>query len=457
MGNAIIKKAEEFVDNYMENGTYAKRELIEEIIGTVVTLITNNPHATPEEHISLLLADVAAEISNIKKSTITPGMVVKVTAGNLEGIVCDGYTSTDSGILVTENTLFDQASVTKDFTSIVMYNLINEGVFNFDTKIKDLDSRFVNMEDLTIEEVLGFTVSFRTPGRVDDVEYSSDAYDRFINMTFDKESRGNYNYNDLGMMMLKEVMETVTGKTYAKLVKEYILDKANIKDIYTSLPEDRINDFTGSANQELGMGNDPKHIILNGKESHGHAGVIGSVKAMGEHGAINRGKDNIVPANKIIDSYTLGAKNRGVAGHTYPAMPGGLEKGGIDVSYSTKSYGCQGFTRVDHGNNCTYDCGYSIHANPASANKNDIAALEKITNEQRAMKGLNPFVFLKNYTVDGSTYSLVDSTKIIPLAKYDPMIEKCARTSIKLAFLGEFIKENASAKIQQDTKCLVKF
>lgn len=56
------------------------------------------------------------------------------------------------------------------------------------------------------------------------------AKDKLFNMKV--VSTGKYNYNDMGLMLMKEVMENVTGETYDALVDKYLIKSLNLKDTH---------------------------------------------------------------------------------------------------------------------------------------------------------------------------------------------------------------------------------
>lgn len=58
-----------------------------------------------------------------------------------------------NGRKMSDDALFDLASITKFYTQVVLYNLINEGYFSFDDKIKELDPRFINLGNVTIRDI----------------------------------------------------------------------------------------------------------------------------------------------------------------------------------------------------------------------------------------------------------------------------------------------------------------
>lgn len=79
-----------------------------------------------------------------------------------------------------------------------------------------------------------------------------------------------YNYNDMGLMLMKEVMEKVTGKKYNELFEEYIIKPYGLYETHLIVPEEKIHLVIGTPNMD-GSVNDLKANVLGGYS--GHAGV----------------------------------------------------------------------------------------------------------------------------------------------------------------------------------------
>ena len=79
-----------------------------------------------------------------------------------------------------------------------------------------------------------------------------------------------YNYNDMGLMIMKEVMEKVTGKKYNELFEEYIIKPYGLYETHLIVPKEKIHLVIGTPNMD-GSVNDLKANVLGGYS--GHAGV----------------------------------------------------------------------------------------------------------------------------------------------------------------------------------------
>ena len=192
-----------------------------------------------------------------------------------------------------------------------------------------------------MRDVLTFTAHFATDGRLSDKKTIEEAKNCLYNMK--GESAGKYDYNDMGMMLTKEVMENITGKSYQALVDYYIINKLGLKDTHLVLPKNKIERFTGSANFAVGMVNDPSALSVGGYS--GHAGVKATSDDLITLGnGVLSGK--ILPSDMLSDAYTPSIKsNRGIMGNTYTSHEQGTEMSYVSRLSPKKAFAVQGSTR----------------------------------------------------------------------------------------------------------------
>ena len=195
----LEKIINELTDELLIRGTYANREEITAILNEAAEVIKKNKDATPEEIVEAFIASNVEVFEDIRRKYPTPGYTSTISVDNINVKIYGGNINL-LGEEMPENALFDIASMTKFYTEAVVYNLIKDGYFNLDSKISDLDNRFTNLGDLTINDVLTFTTEFRTDGRIEDSSTSDMAKDKLFNMKV--VSTGKYNYNDMGLMQI---------------------------------------------------------------------------------------------------------------------------------------------------------------------------------------------------------------------------------------------------------------
>jgi CubicO group peptidase (beta-lactamase class C family) len=140
----------------------------------------------------------------------------------------------------TPDTKFRLGSITKQFTSMVIMQLVGEGKIKLDDKMTVYlpEYRKETGDKVTIRHLLTHTSGIpsytsmpgffqnksRDPYKVDDFvkQYASG------DLEFEPGSK--YVYNNSGYFLLGAIIEKVTGKSYAEAVKERIFDPLGMKD-----------------------------------------------------------------------------------------------------------------------------------------------------------------------------------------------------------------------------------
>lgn len=437
---------ENFLDQVQKEGTYATREDLAEATKKMLEIVKANKDSTPEELVEAVIEDNIHFLEDMRNNYPVPGYTVGMKVGNINVKLYGGYMD-ETKRQMSEDALFDIASITKLYTQIIAYNLIKEGYFSYEDKINDLDPRFSQVGDLTVGDVLTFTTEFKTNGRLSDKETISEAKDCLYNMNV--VATGKYNYNDMGMMLMKEVMENVTGKSYEDLLKEYITDKLVLNDTHLVIPSSKIERLTGTPNAKYGMVNDPSALSVGGYS--GHAGIkvtsddlirLGKGFLSGTIFPIESQKDAYTPG---ISIYPEGGKaNRGIMGNTYTAHEKGLAITYIDKLSPIQSFVSQGSTRTQL--TIGPDSVSTILLNPSSMGIERAKEEEAKINATRQAKGQAPLSLVKEFTFDRNgnkvKYQLIDARQMAPDSKtMEPIITMNAITSLRLRFLNEVIKE----------------
>lgn len=432
------KILENFLDDVQREGTYATREELEAATKPMLEIIQKKPDATPEELVEAVIQDDIQFLEELRSNYPIPGYTVGMQAGNIS-VKMLGGTMGVTGKDMREDAIFDVASTSKFYTQIIAYNLLKEGAFTLDDKVKDLDSRFKNVGDLTMRDVLTFNAHFDTAGRLSDQRTIEEAKDCLYNMK--GALAGKHDYNDMGMMLTKEVMENVTGKSYQELVDYYIVDKLGLKDTHLVLPKNKIERFTGSANFAVGMVNDPSALAVGGYS--GHAGIkttSDDLISLGD--GVLTGK--ILPSEMLSDAYTPGIKaNRGIMGNTYTSHEQGTAMTYVSRLAPKKAFAVQGSTR----NNVVMgpDSISTILVSSCAMGLERAREEEAKVNTKRAEEGKSPLSLVKEFTYDRDGrevhYNLVDVRQMLPSgATVERIINKNAELSLKLNFLNTVIK-----------------
>ena len=196
-------------------------------------------------------------------------------------------------------TVFDIASITKLYTEFVLFAFLKEYQLSLDTKIKDLTTEYVSIQDKTIFDLLEFKSTYRTKIDIRNCTNSEDAIKALRTVYILPEKEGFYLYTDLPIMILTDIMEMYTQKSYKELFSKYIIEKYDLRDTYLEFDDDRYVTIN------KGLVNDPKANIMGGY--YGHAGIKTTGKdfnAFLYHVMKSEYVELFVTASRVIDDVT---------------------------------------------------------------------------------------------------------------------------------------------------------
>lgn len=435
----IDKIFENFITNVKKDGVHASIDEIKEATNLMIEIIKQHKDATPEEMIEYVIKDNIDFIEQIKSKYYFPGYTIGAIVGNIN-IKLLGGNLDDNGRKMDPNALFDIASISKFYTQTIIYNLIKEGKLSFASKIYELDDRFINLKDITIRDITSFTTTFMTNGRINEKTNIEEAYKTLYSVKAIDAQK--YNYNDIGMMIMKEVAERITGIPYKDLVDKYIISRYNLKSTFLSVPFEKKHLITGTPNMENVAVNDSNANALGGYS--GHAGIFASSDDLLKLGS-NLVQGKVIDESMIDDIYLEGsAKGRGKMGNVYVSNPKGVDVSYVDRLEPIRSFALQGSTRV-HLNGNKYSVS-TLLLNPASMSLEKALENEEKINQIRVLDGKNPLSLVRKFTFDDfgnpKQYNLVDVRQMLPSGKtVEPLLTMNAKMILRLRFLNEFIKE----------------
>lgn len=147
----------------------------------------------------------------------------------------NGTTEKDSSTSkILESTRFDIASLTKTFTAILVHQAVEEGRFNFQSTIQELDPKFQNLNNITILDLLCHNQEIWTEGYLGDVknkeEFSKILYTAYIKSTHPK-------YVDVHYIILSVILEKIYQCGFESLLEEKISKPLNLKNTSFQLKE----------------------------------------------------------------------------------------------------------------------------------------------------------------------------------------------------------------------------
>ena len=142
-----------------------------------------------------------------------------------------GYADRDSLIPNTLDTKFRIASTTKQFTAILILQLVEEGTLNLDDKLTDIITEYPESEGngITVGQLLTHRSGIIGEPKVPDLDkiekrYHSQAQMLELITSFDLASNpgSRYEYSNFGYYLLGLIIERVSGKSYGELLQEKI-------------------------------------------------------------------------------------------------------------------------------------------------------------------------------------------------------------------------------------------
>ncbi len=141
-----------------------------------------------------------------------------------------GYKNVDSKLLNNENTIYQIGSVTKQFTSVIILKLAEQGKLSLNDKLSKYFPDLPSAEKITIENLLSHTSGIWN--YTNDANFMQTRVDRPLSRDsmlllikykpLDFEPGIKYSYSNSGYMLLGYIIEKVTGKKYEQVVRQTI-------------------------------------------------------------------------------------------------------------------------------------------------------------------------------------------------------------------------------------------
>lgn len=139
---------------------------------------------------------------------------------------------------VDEKTTYNAFSVTKTFTALAILQLSKAGKLNVDKPVTQYLTGFPYGGEITIRHLLTHTSGLPNPIPLSwihlESEHENFDRDTFFQSIFDKKKKvkfkpnEKFSYSNLGYVILGQLIEKVSGKTYEKYITENIIERLNI-------------------------------------------------------------------------------------------------------------------------------------------------------------------------------------------------------------------------------------
>lgn len=185
----------------------------------------------------IITSDLKKLIRTLVENGTNAAVVIGLVDSNGTQFYSYGKTSEGSNAtIVDENTIFNIGSITKTFTTILLADIVNEGKIKLDDPIENYLPSSVkvptyNGQKITIEVLATHTSGLpeNPPNlNMNDTKsyskYSSEQlYQSLSNIMIITAPGTNFEYSNMGMAILGDILATKTGIPYEKLVKNRIL------------------------------------------------------------------------------------------------------------------------------------------------------------------------------------------------------------------------------------------
>src|SRR5215213_5279984 len=151
-----------------------------------------------------------------------------------------GMANMEWGIPNTPDTRFRLGSITKQFTSMLILQLVEQGKIKLDGKLSDYlpDYRKDVGDKVTVHHLLTHTSGIPSytsaPGFFENVSRNpykaADFVKKYASGDLEFEPGSKFSYNNSGYFLLGAIIERIAGKPYEQVLKEKILDPAGMKN-----------------------------------------------------------------------------------------------------------------------------------------------------------------------------------------------------------------------------------
>ena len=151
-----------------------------------------------------------------------------------------GMADLENNIKTKSNHVFEIGSITKQFTSVSILMLEEQGKLSVNDEItKYIEDYPTQGKTITIHHLLNHTsgiksytnmANFMTHARTDMTP--TELIDKFKNEPMEFDPGTQFNYNNSGYILLGHIIEVVSGQSYAEFIKANIFDKLDMTSSY---------------------------------------------------------------------------------------------------------------------------------------------------------------------------------------------------------------------------------
>jgi teichoic acid D-alanine hydrolase len=159
------------------------------------------------------------------------GVVLVSTKGKIDFLKSAGFANRQTGTLITTQSKFKIASITKTFTAVLTLQLVEQGKLKLTDQISQYlpDYEGEGKDKVTLHHLLTYSSGIANePEKLEMLPYklplSQDAFiAKYCSGKLEFESGAKSNYSNVEYILLGKIIEKITQKSFSEVLDEYIL------------------------------------------------------------------------------------------------------------------------------------------------------------------------------------------------------------------------------------------
>ena len=216
-----------------------KTEYTSSSLSTLLPSFQNKEVLQPQHQIAFEITD---NLKHLIKTLVDNGTNAAMVIGLVDsnGTQFYGYGKTSNATnatVVNENTIFDIGSITKTFTTTILADMVNEGILKLEdpienylpstVKVPSYNGHKITPEDLATHTsgLPDYPSNFEASNITSYQNYTREQlYQGLSNTTLKTVPGTHFEYSDMGIAILGDILASKTGMPYEKLVENRILN-----------------------------------------------------------------------------------------------------------------------------------------------------------------------------------------------------------------------------------------
>lgn len=345
------------------------------------SLTVNSQELAPPKSIAALKTMLENEM---QKQHIAGMMLTIVTKDTTLTVGSLGYADYEKKTLVTEKHLFRQASITKLFVAMGIFNLIKRGKIALNTRLKTIapnvvfSNKWEETNPVTIEQLLEHTTGFSNKSPFEEYDFSStthteaDALVIFRKYMVSKWRPGErFAYSNINYAILAYVIETISKKTLNTYLSETVFEPLNMPFANVNRTHSGLNTYTKGYFWKNGafqiVPHQPQYSAGNGSLNASAVDYENALKAfLNNNGILSRVLINqleipqtgLYTVGGLKNNYGRGCEAKDIGGHVFHGHSGAIggflssffynRNLGLGYAFSVNTYNEQFYNYVDN-------------------------------------------------------------------------------------------------------------